>query len=114
MESYFGQCFERLCREALGRTYLKERVGAAFSIGEYWDKRVQIDIVGLRKDNWIDLGECRWGGVPSVPNLVAELEARLKLYPNVNNATLGRLIFMRRPVTTSKGTRPFLLFGRPL
>ena len=27
LEAYFGQCFERLCREALTRIYLKEGVG---------------------------------------------------------------------------------------
>jgi AAA+ ATPase superfamily predicted ATPase len=96
------KCFERLCREALSRIYSKEKVGAAYKVGEYWDKRVQIDVVGLRQDNWIDLGECKWGSVPSVPKLSAELESRVKLYPNVNNATLGRLIFTRRPVKAPK------------
>jgi len=98
LESYFGQCFERLCREALARIYEKERVAAAYKVGEYWDKRVQIDVVGVRQDNWIDLGECRWGSVTSVPELVAEMENRVKLYPNSTNASVGRLIFTRRPV----------------
>jgi len=47
---------------------------------------------------WIDLGECKWGGAASVPQLLAEVEAKVKLYPNKDNATLGRLIFTRRPV----------------
>ncbi len=98
LESYFGQCFERLCREALSRIYSKEKVTAAYEIGEYWDKRVQIDVVGVRQDNWIDLGECKWGTAPSVPQMIAEMENRVKLYPNMNNATLRRLIFTRRPV----------------
>jgi AAA+ ATPase superfamily predicted ATPase len=107
LESYFGQCFERLCREALTRVYLKEGVGAAYQVGEYWDNQVQIDVVGLRHDNWIDLGECKWGSVPSVPQLIAGVEARVKLYPNKNNATLGRLVFTRRPVKAPKqGTPP--------
>lgn len=110
LESYFGQCFERLCREALSRIYFTERVAAAYDVGEYWDKRVQIDVVGLRQDNWIDLGECRWGAVPSVPKVIAELEGRLKLYPNANNATLGRMIFTRRPVKAPKGESPVRFF----
>jgi hypothetical protein len=66
--------------------------------------------VGLRQDNWIDLGECKWGSVPSVPQLIAEVEARVKLYPNENNATLGRLVFTRRPVKAPKeGTTPRFL-----
>jgi hypothetical protein len=44
------------------------------------------------------LGECKWGGAASVPQLLAELEAKVKLYPNTDKATLGRLIFTRRPV----------------
>jgi len=35
-----------------------DRIGvtAAFEIGEYWDKHVQIDVVGLRDDHWTDIG----------------------------------------------------------
>ncbi len=69
---------------------------------EYWDKQVQIDVVGLRHDNWIDLGECKWGSVPSVPQLIAEVEAKVKPYPNKDNATLGRLVFTRRRVKAPK------------
>lgn len=98
LEAYFGQCFERLCREALGRIYRQDQVRSAFRIGEYWDPRVQIDVVGLREDHWIDLGECKWSGVPPAPELVAELENRVRLYPNPGQATLGRLIFTRRPL----------------
>ena len=102
LEAYFGQCFERLCREALGGVYVRERVTAAYRTGEYWDKRVQIDVVGLRQDNWIDLGECRWGNVRSVPELLSELETRVKFYPNADNATLGRLLFTRCRVKAPK------------
>ena len=63
--------------------------------------------MGLRQDNWIDLGECRWGSVPSVPQLNAELDSRVKLYPNVENATLGRLIFTRRSVKAPKAATRF-------
>ena len=101
----------RLCREALGRIYLNEGVRAAYRIGEYWDKRVQIDAVGLRHDNWIDLGECKWGSVPSVPELIAELEAKVRLYPNTNNATLGRMIFTRRAVKAAMQRNPVRFFS---
>ncbi len=84
-------------------------MGAAFDVGEYWDNRVQIDVVGLRHDNWIDQGECKWGSVGAVPQLLAELEAKVRLYPNEDNATLGRMIFTRRPVKVPKeaGTTRF-------
>ncbi len=49
-------CFERLCREALPRLYAREGVQAGYEIGEYWDRMVPIDVVGVRSDGWVDLG----------------------------------------------------------
>ena len=95
LDAYFGGCFERLCREALPAIYAREGVRAGFTIGEYWDKRVQIDVVGARDDHWIDLGECKWGAVRSVPAVAAELEAKVKAFPNPRGDTLGRLVFAR-------------------
>jgi AAA+ ATPase superfamily predicted ATPase len=95
IEAYHGRCFERLCREALPMIYQAEGVRAAFECGEYWDKNVQIDVVGLRQDGWTDLGECKWGDVASMPALVKEIDARVPLYPNDRGATLGRRLFVR-------------------
>jgi AAA+ ATPase superfamily predicted ATPase len=93
LDSYYGLCFERLCREALPALYLKEGVKSDFRVGEYWDKEVQLDVVGVRDDDWIDLGECKWGPVGSVPKLVAELESKVRAYPNHAGDTLGRRLF---------------------
>lgn len=65
LDSYFGGCFERLCQAALPGLYRREGVTAAFEVGEYWSKEVQIDVVGVRDDGWTDLGECKWGSVRS-------------------------------------------------
>jgi AAA+ ATPase superfamily predicted ATPase len=102
LDAYFGNCFERLCREALPRLYEREGVRAAFEVGEYWSQQTQIDVVSLRTDGWTDLGECKWGTVRSASAVEGELEAKVKSYPNRRNATLGRRIFTR-------GKRP----GRP-
>jgi len=96
LESYLGQGFERLCREAMPALYAKEGVRAGFEIGEYWDKDVQIDVVGLRQDHWTDLGECKWGRVDSLPALRAELDRRVQAFPNTRQATLGRRFFTRQ------------------
>lgn len=96
LEGYFGLCFERLCREALPELYAREGVGAAFEIGQYWDKHTQIDVVGLRDDGWVDLGECKWGSVRSTRKVQDELEERVARYPNPENRTVGRRIFCRR------------------
>ncbi len=103
LDAYWGSCFERLCREALGSVYEREGVSAAFEVGEYWDKETQIDLVSVRDDGWIDLGECKWGAVKSLPALARELEAKVARYPNPRNATVGRRFFLRH---LRKGERP--------
>lgn len=96
LDSFFGYCFESLCREALPRLYEREGISAAFTVGEYWDKEVQIDVVGLRDDNWTDLGECKWGPVHSPKQLTAELDRKVPAYPNPRNATIGRRLFLSK------------------
>ena len=98
LDAYFGACFERLCREALPRIYERERVQAGYEVGEYWDREVQIDVVGLRRDNWVDLGECRWGPVRSARALVVYLDGKVDRYPNPRGATIGRRVFTRSAV----------------
>jgi AAA+ ATPase superfamily predicted ATPase len=95
IDAYFGTCFERLCREALPRIYEREGVGASYEVGEYWNRSVQIDVVGRRDDGWIDLGECKWGAVRSPAALVDELDAKVAAYPNPKNATIGRRWFVK-------------------
>jgi uncharacterized protein len=103
LESYFGQCFERLCRESLPWLYAAEGVAADAEIGEYWDPTVQIDVVGARTDGVVDLGECKWGKVSSLKPLAAELEAKVAAFPNPRNATLARRIFLReRPASLER------------
>ena len=106
LEAYFGLCFERLCREALPWLYLKEGVSAAFEVGQYWSRTAQIDVVGLREDGWVDLGECKWGPVRSPAAVERELEEKVPQFPNPRGATLGRRIFTRHapPARTGKET----------
>jgi hypothetical protein len=95
LEAYLGRCFERLCRQCMPLIYQRDGVTAAFQTGEYWDRESQIDLVGLREDNWTDLGECKWGDVASLTALQAELASKVTLYPNRRNATIGRHLFVR-------------------
>lgn len=96
LDSYFGACFERLCREALPVLYDAEGVSAPFEVGEYWDKHVQIDVVGQRQDGRVDIGECKWGVVGSMPALVREVTDKMTRYPNRAGATLHGRIFTRQ------------------
>lgn len=95
LDAYFGHSFERLCREALPVIYNREGVSSSFDVGQYWDKNVQIDIVGLRDDGITDLGECKWGKTPSASALITELQSKVGRYPNQRGATINRRIFVR-------------------
>ena len=108
IDSYYGGCFERLCRQALPFLYAREGVMAAFETGEYWDKESQIDVVGARDDGRIDLGECKWGTVRSWKAVEEELEEKVKLYPNARNATLQRRIFTRDPAPAGTARSPLV------
>ena len=103
LDAWFGSCFERMCREALPLVYASEGVGAGFEIGEYWSQETQIDVVGMREDNWTDLGECKWGAVRTPRALEAELHRKAELYPNTRGATLGRRYFVRRKPAAKQG-----------
>ncbi|MBL9017211.1 MAG: ATP-binding protein [Myxococcales bacterium] len=104
LDSYFGGCFERLCREALAAEYARDGV-AGFTVGEYWDATTQLDVVGMRADGWIDLGECKWGAVGSVPAVVGELARKAAAYPNPGGATIGRRMFVHRIPARAPRTR---------
>ena len=96
IDAYFGVRFEAMCREALPALYRNEGVSAAYEVGEYWDKTVQIDVVGRRQDGWLDLGECKWGSYGGQAKLRRELETKLKRYPNPKGDAIGRRFFVRR------------------
>lgn len=104
LDAYFGHCFETLCREALPALYEQEGVFSAFEIGSYWNTATQIDVVGVRQDGWIDLGECKWSPGASLPAATAELEQKVQRYPNQNHSTIMRRLFMRsaRPLRKPK------------
>lgn len=103
LDAYFASCFEKLCKEALPALYRREGVTAAFEVGDYWSKSVQIDVVGLRDDGWTDLGECKWGTVRSPKAVEKELEEKVSEYPNRRNATIGRRIFTRQGPPAPEG-----------
>ena len=111
LDAWFGDCFERLCREALPLIYASEGVGAGFEIGEYWSAEAQIDVVGMREDHWTDLGECKWGAVRSARALEAELEGKAERYPNTRGATIGRRYFVRRMPASKKGAKGWHSLG---
>lgn len=97
-EAFCGEAFERLCREALPRLHAAEKVGAPASIGEFWAKDVQVDVVSIRDDHRVELGECKWGPVRSAAALRAELAAKLPAFPNRRAATLRLRFFTRERV----------------
>jgi AAA+ ATPase superfamily predicted ATPase len=102
-DAYCGESFERLCREALPLLYAVEKVTGRVEVGEYWDRDVQIDVVGLRADDWIDLGECKWQGRPAVTAVERELEARAANYPGRSGTVQHRVFLRARPKSVPAG-----------
>jgi AAA+ ATPase superfamily predicted ATPase len=94
LDAWAGGCFERLCREALPGLLAAEGVSAQVDVGEYWDREVQIDVVGVRSDARTELGECKWGPVGAA-QLARELEAKVQAFPNPLNHTLTPRAFVR-------------------
>jgi len=96
LDAWFGKRFEHLCREALPLFYKDEGITTPFEIGEYWDKTTQIDVVGVREKEGIDLGECKWGRVTSATKLRRELDAKRAAYPD-GGLSVRPWIFTRLP-----------------
>lgn len=95
LESYYGAGFEALCREALPAVLRDEGVAAGVRTGEFWSPAAQIDVVGLRTDRWVELGECKWGETGSLPQVVEELRGKSAHYPTAG-ATVQPRVFTRR------------------
>ncbi len=95
LDAYFGSCFELLCQEAMPWLYQREGVEAAFEVGSFWARDAQIDLVSLRDDGMVDIGECKWGPVRSARTLEKELDEKVQTFPTEKNATLVRRVFVR-------------------
>ncbi len=93
LDAYLGTCFEQMCREALAGIYAREGVKGRYEIGEYWDSRSQIDVVGVRDDGWVDLCECKWGSVPAAASLANDLDRKAEGYPKARGSTIARRLF---------------------
>ncbi len=105
LDAYFGKCFETLCREALSRLYQKEAVTCAYELGEYWDKSTQIDLVGIRQDGIIDICECKWGNIASIPKLMNALDDKKSKYPNKANRTIHGRLFVHSKIKAPSADR---------
>jgi AAA+ ATPase superfamily predicted ATPase len=98
LDSYFGKRFEKLCQESLMEDYRKRKI-IWEHVGRYWDKNIELDVVGIRRDRWIDMGECKWGTVKSLREVAQSLEMKSARYPNAEGASIGKHIYLRTPVS---------------
>lgn len=98
LPSWEGSAFEELCREALPALYADEGVTGPAEVGEFWGADTQVDVVGVRGDDRLDLGECRWGEVGSRGEVVAALRAKVARVPNPRGATVGLRVFTRNRI----------------
>ena len=96
LSSWYGYSFEKICREAIPQIYKNEGVISPFLVGEYWDRSVQIDLVGVREDGRVDIGECKWGEINSIPALIKEIEQKVEKYPNSEEVTIQKRLFVKK------------------
>jgi len=94
LDSYFGKRFEKLGQESLLEDYRKRKI-IWEHVGRYWDKNIELDVVGIRRDRWIDIGECKWGAVKSLREVAHSLELKTARYPNSEGASIGKHIYLR-------------------
>jgi hypothetical protein len=104
-DAFCGEGFERMCREALPLLYEEEGVVGRFDVGEYWDRAVQIDVVGLRADGWADLGECRWQGRAGAAQVARELAMRVTHFPG-GSRTIRQIVFVRKRAKSEQLATP--------
>lgn len=96
LSSYFGLCFEKLCREALPHLLNRDGIQVSCKLGSYWDKNIQLDVVGLRDDGVIEVGECKWQNSPPATSSVnSSIIEKLKHFPNPNHQTIRNHYFSR-------------------
>jgi len=96
LPSYFGLCFEYLCKSALPYIYVSEGVISPFEIGAFWNSNTQIDVVGIRDDHWIDLCECKWTPGVSIKQIEKSLRDRCTNFPNPQNYTIKPRLFLKK------------------
>jgi len=97
LDHFFSSCFEAFCRNWLLRHYIvHDRAKGEVLVGQYWrHEKVQIDVVGCRtQDRWIDLGECKWGKVKSIPAVIQELKRKAQNYPLHQDYSMGLRVFL--------------------
>lgn len=92
-ESFCGEGFERLCREALPWIYVREKQHVRFSVGEYWKRGLHINVVGLQPSR-VDLGVCHWQADASIAEATEDINARAARYPAVGRR-VARHVFVR-------------------
>lgn len=102
-DAYCGEGFERLCREALPLLYEAERVTGKYEVGEFWNRDVQIDVVGLRGDGCVDLGECKWHDRPAVAEIARELASRAAHYPEQRRTVRSHVFLRARTKSAPEG-----------
>ena len=53
--------------------------------------------MGYRKNEGIDLGECKWGTKSVTPSVVDQLKEKMEKYPNPKNLTVQGHLFTQLP-----------------
>ncbi len=97
-DNVMGWAFEECCRRWFGVYAPEGLVGAAEEVGSWWsrDGKTEIDVVGIRKQRYAMVAECKWRRVADVDLLGKLRKKRAALGPKASSALLvlcGRQAF---------------------
>lgn len=98
-DNIMGWAFERCCRHWLAAHADESSTGAPQEIGCWWsrDGQVEIDIVGVRKHQYVTVGSCKWRKTADIDVLSDLRRQQDALGPQAANARLA--IFAREGFT---------------
>ena len=93
MSDYMGLVFEEICKQWLWRQFAQDALGFEFDdVGSWWGsdprtrKEAEIDIVCVRSNAPVALGECKWRAEAFPKDELEKLMGRASLVSAVSDA----------------------------
>ncbi|MBF0198067.1 MAG: ATP-binding protein [Planctomycetes bacterium] len=102
LPAYYGICFEDLCRKALPNLLAREGVEVGCKLGSYWDQNIQLDIIALRDDQFVEIGECKWQSKSDSANTIEkQMVQKIAHYPNPEQQTIRMHYFSKSAMSST-------------
>jgi AAA+ ATPase superfamily predicted ATPase len=89
-DSFVGETFESVCIDFLkkGKRYTR--------IGRWWEKNIEIDIVGIDENNYYTFGECKWSKKLIGTDILNELLHKVEFFKKIHNVKSYNIMFFSK------------------